>query len=70
MQSHLPSPNSEVTAELHGAVEDFHSAAHMCLAVAAGSPVNYDAEFFSSMRQANMHMRAAQKLINQLLTNV
>lgn len=70
MQSHLPSPNPELTAELHAAVEDFHSAAHMCLAAAAGSTINYDAEFFSLMRQANMHMRAAHKIINQLLTNV
>jgi hypothetical protein len=70
MQSHLPSPNPELTAELHAAVEDFHSAAHMCLAVAAGSTVNYDAEFFSSMKQAKMHMRAALKIINQLLANV
>jgi hypothetical protein len=70
VQSHLPSPNAELTAELHAAVEDFHSAAHMCLAVVAGSTVNYDPEFFSSMKQANMHVRAAQKLINQLLTNV
>lgn len=70
MQSHLPSPNPELTAELHAAVEDFHSAAHLCLAVAAGSSANYDGEFFSSMREANRHMRAAQDIINRMLTNV
>jgi hypothetical protein len=70
MQSHLPSPNPELTAELHAAVEDFHSAAHLCLAVVAGSPANYDGEFFSSMSEANRHMRAAQDIINKMLTNV
>jgi hypothetical protein len=69
MQSHLPSPNPELTAELRAAVEDFHSAAHLCLAVAAGSPANYDGEFLSLMAQANRHMRAAQDIINKILTN-
>jgi|SRR5271157_357006 len=70
LQSHLPSPNPELTAELHAAIEDFHSGAHMCLAVAAGSAANYDGEFLSSMAQANRHMRAASNLINKMLTNV
>jgi roadblock/LC7 domain-containing protein len=69
LQSHLPSPNAELTAELHAAIEDFHSAAHMCLAVAAGSPVNYDGEFLSSMTEANRHMSAAQDMINNLLVS-
>ena len=70
MQSHLPSPDPELTAELHAAVEDFHSAAHLCLAVVAGSQAAYDGEFLSSMAQANKHMRAAQDIINKLLADV
>jgi hypothetical protein len=69
MQRHLPSPNPELTAELHAAVEDFHSAAHLCLAVVAGSPTNYDGEFLSSMAQANHHMRAAQDIIDEMPIN-
>lgn len=68
LQAHLPSPDPELTAELHAAIEDFHSAAHLCLAVAAGSPGNYDGEFLSSMAEANRHMRAAKDLINKALT--
>lgn len=70
LQSHLPAPDSELTAELQAAIEDYHSAAHMCLAVAAGSTVNYDAEFMSSMAQANRHMKAAQDIILKTLTIV
>ena len=70
MESHLPSPNPELTAELHAAVEDFHSAAHLCLAVVAGSHADYDGEFLSSMAQGNKHMRAAQDIINRMLAGV
>jgi hypothetical protein len=70
LQAHLPSPDPELTAELHAAIEDFHSAAHMCLAVAAGSPGNYDGEFLSSMAEANRHLRAAKDLINKALSYV
>ncbi len=70
VESHLPSPNPELTAELRAAVEDFHSAAHLCLAVASGSPANYDGEFLSSMAEANKHMRAAQDIINKMLADV
>ena len=70
LQSHLPSPNSELTAELQAAIEDFHSAAHMCLAVVAGSLRNYDSEFLSSMAEANRHMRAAEDIINKSLISV
>ncbi|ODR13991.1 hypothetical protein BHQ16_08145 [Mycobacterium shimoidei] len=70
LRAHLPTPNAELTAELNAAIEDYHSAAHMCLAVVAGSAVDYDGEFFSSMAQANMHMIAARKIISEALTNV
>jgi len=70
MESRLPSPNPELTAELHAAVEDFHSAAHVCLAVVAGSQADSDGTFFSSMAEGNKHMRAAQSIINRLLADV
>lgn len=70
LQSHLPSPNTELTAELNAAIEDFHAAAHMCLAVVAGSSSNYDSEFLSSMTQANRHMSAAQDIINRMLVSI
>ncbi|MCV7231129.1 hypothetical protein [Mycobacterium branderi] len=70
LKSHLPSPDAELTAELHAAIEDYHSAAHLCLAVVAGSPVNYDGEFLSSMAQADKHLRAARNIIKRILTSV
>jgi hypothetical protein len=70
LKSRLPSPNSDLTAELKAAIEDFHSAAHMCLAVVAGSPVDYDGEFLSSMAEANRHMAAAQDIIDKALVTV
>lgn len=70
LKSHLPSPNRELTAELDAAIEDFHSAAHMCLAVVAGSSVNYDSEFLSSIGEANRHMNAAQAIIDKALIRV
>jgi len=65
MQSHLPSPDRKLTAELNAAVGDFNLAAHLCLSAVAGSPANYDGEFLSLMAQANQHMRAAQDIIDQ-----
>ena len=70
MQSHVPSPDRKLTAELNAAIKDFHFAAHLCLGAVAGSPANYDGEFLSLMAQANKHMRAAQDIIDQMLTNV
>ena len=69
MQSHLPSPDPKLTAELNAAIKDFHFAAHLCLAAVAGSPGNYDGEFLSLMARANKHMRAAQDIIAQMLIN-
>ncbi|WP_292988475.1 hypothetical protein [Mycobacterium sp.] len=70
LRGDLPSPDAHVTAELQAATEDFHSAAHLCLAKFAGSKINYDGEFFSSIAEANRHMQAAQNLINRRLTDV
>jgi hypothetical protein len=70
LQSHLPSPNPELTAELHAAIKDFHSVAHMCRTVAGGSSHFYDGEFLSSLAEANRHMQAAQDLINKMLIDV
>jgi hypothetical protein len=70
MRSHLPSPDQKLTAELNAAIKNFHFAAHLCLTAVAGSPANYDGEFLSLMAQANKHMQAAQRIIDQRLTNV
>ena len=68
LQSHLPSPNPELTAELHAAIKDFHSVTHMCRAATRASSVVDDGEFLSSLAEANSHMQAAQTLINTMLT--
>jgi len=70
MQSHLPSPDQKLTAELNAAIKDFHFAGHLCLAAVAGSPADYDGEFLSLMAQGNKHMRAAHDIIDQRLTNL
>lgn len=70
MQSHLPSPNRKLTAELRAAIEGFNFASHLCLAAVAGSPAQYDDEFLSLMAQANKHMRAAQDIIDQTFASV
>ncbi|KUI33918.1 hypothetical protein AU195_07840 [Mycobacterium sp. IS-1496] len=64
----LPSPDRDLTAELDAATEDAHSAAHMCLAVVANSPHNYEGEFTANLDQAEKQMRAAMALVNRILT--
>jgi hypothetical protein len=68
LQAHLPTPNPDLTSELRAAIEDSHSAAHLCLSAAAGSIENYDGEFIANVDQAERHMKAAQDLINGTLT--
>jgi hypothetical protein len=70
MQSHLPSPDRKLTAELNMAIKDFDFAAHLCLTGVADSAANYDGEFVSLMTQANKHMQAAQHIIDQILAEV
>ena len=70
LQSDLPSPDRKLTSELNATIKNFHFAAHLCLAAVAGSPSNYDGEFLSLMAQGNKHMRAAQDIIDQMLSNV
>ncbi|MCV7199365.1 hypothetical protein [Mycobacterium angelicum] len=67
LQSRLPSPDSELTAELRGAIEDFHSAAHMCLSTLAGAKTNYHSEFVAYLFLADRQMTAAQERINKTL---
>lgn len=64
----LPSPDRDLTAELIAAAEDAHTAAHMCLAVIARSPNNYEGEFTANLDQAEKQMRAAMTLVNRILT--
>ena len=45
----LPAPDPQLTAELRAAIDDFHSAAHLCLAGIAGAQTNYHSEFVADM---------------------
>jgi len=67
LQSRLPSPDSELTAELRGAIEDFHSAAHLCLSTLAGAKTNYHSEFIAYLFLADRQMTAAQERVNKTL---
>lgn len=66
--AHLPAPDRDVSAELSAATEDAHAAAHMCLSALGRSPNNYDIEFVSNLDQAGRHLRAAQEIVNRILT--
>lgn len=65
--AHLPAPDPYVTVELRAVNDDVHAAAHMCLAVAAGAPTNYDGEFVSNLNQAERHLTEARREIDRLL---
>lgn len=67
LKAHSPTPEPDLTAELNAAIEDYHTASHMCLAVAAGSANSYVGEFKSYLDQGDIHMKAAQDIINQTL---
>lgn len=67
LKAHLPSPQPDLTAEVSAAIEDYHSAAHMCLSVAEGSTNNYVGEFSSYLEEADLHMKAAQDIVDQVL---
>ena len=69
LPAHLPTPDPDLTGELTAATADAHAAAHMCLAVLAGSVNSYDGEFVADVDQANKHLTAAQELINKALTH-
>jgi hypothetical protein len=45
LRAQLPSPDRQLTSELTAAIEDAHSAAHLCLAAVAGSPNVYRGDF-------------------------
>lgn len=68
LKARLPSPNSDLTADLTGAIEDAHAAAHMCLAARAGSPTDHVGEFGSYLEQAARQLRAGQELVNDALS--
>ncbi len=67
LQSHLPSPDPELTADLQGAINDAEIAAHMCLSAEAGSYVQAG-DFTNREDQADKQMRAAQDIVNKTLT--
>lgn len=69
IQSHLPSPDPFLTGMVRAAVEDAHTAAHMCLSVLAGTSNSYDAEFVVSVEQVDRQLAAARVLIDRALTS-
>ncbi|MET0474516.1 MAG: hypothetical protein ABW001_07745 [Mycobacterium sp.] len=68
LKARLPTPDPTLTAELAGAIEDAHAAAHLCLAAEAGSLENHAGEFRSDMEQAERQLRASQDIVNDVLT--
>ncbi|WP_204807423.1 hypothetical protein [Mycobacterium riyadhense] len=67
LRARLPAPDPQLTADLRAAIEDFHSAAHMCLAIAAGSKTNYHGEFVAYLFLADRQMTVVQDRINKTL---
>lgn len=67
LQAHLPTPDPDLTSELQAAIEDAHSAGHLCLSVVAGSMTNYDSEFLANVDEAMKELKAAQERINNAL---
>lgn len=59
LAAHLPAPQRDMTAELAAAATDAHSAAHMCLSVLEQTQNSYDAEFVSTVDQADRQLQAA-----------
>ena len=69
LQSHLPSPDPLLTADIAGAITDVHVAAHNCLA-AQQTPQAYEqaGEFYDRINMAQRQMKAAQDIVNRSLT--
>lgn len=67
VHTYLPAPDPKLTSELAAAAEDAHAAAHMCLALAAGSQNTYNGEFLASVEQAERRLVHAQELVNEAL---
>lgn len=65
LQAHLPSPDSDLTAELNAAIQDAHTSAHVCLSAISGSPNNYDVEFTTHLDQALKHLKAATDIVDK-----
>ncbi len=69
LKAHLPSPDPELTADLQGAIDDVHSAAHSCLSAQAGASEQFG-EFISFTDQAEKQLWAAQDIIDRNLTSI
>ncbi|MGV0849861.1 hypothetical protein [Mycolicibacterium phlei] len=65
IRQHLPAPVPELTTNLEAAVEDGHSAAHMCLAAAAGSMNSYAGEFPATLEQAKRRLDHALHIVDE-----
>jgi hypothetical protein len=68
LQSKMPTPDAELTAQIRAMIEDFHLASHMCLSALSGSTNQYAFEYLTYVGQAQRQMRAAQDLINTSMT--
>jgi hypothetical protein len=66
LQSHLPSPDPLLTADIAGAITDVHVAAHGCLA-AQQTPPDYEqaGEFYDRINMAQRQLKAAQDIVNR-----
>ena len=67
LQALMPTPDPELTAEVRGMIDDFNTAAHLCLAGEAGSPQPDRGQFLSNLDQANKQMKAAQEIMGKSL---
>jgi hypothetical protein len=65
LQSDLPSPDAELTAELDAAIQDAHTTAHVCISAISGSANNYDVEFRTYLDQALKHLGAAIDIVDK-----
>src|SRR6185312_715485 len=60
----LPARDPDLTSVSRGAIEDTHTAAHMCLAAEVGSLTDHGGEFRSDLAQAERQLQTAQAPIN------
>ena len=68
LQGKMPTPDAELTAQVHAMIEDFHLASHMCLSALSGSTNQYAIEYLTYVDQAQRQMRAALDLVHTSMT--
>lgn len=65
LQTDVPSPDPDLTAELNAAIQDAHTTAHVCLSAISGSANNYDIEFTTYLDQTLKHLKAATDIADK-----